>query len=195
MCRKVVAAHVKRFGDPAGIADPRKEDRGELGECVRSGGEVEVPDEFVDRDSRVHHHFALSTLPIHIRIAMAFAASGFGHLFFVLVESAISSASRRPAVHHGPLSRVLLLGFCFDAAAHQFFVASVVVIFTCHQEVHCARCRSLRSRTANVETPWSAEQQDHGNLPLHHEGNVDDLEELQLRNFNSFLQSEPSKPP
>ena len=51
--------------------------------------------------------------------------------------------------------------------------------------------RSPRSRTANVESPWSSEQQDHGNLPLHHDGNVDDLEELQLRNFRSFLQCEP----
>ena len=30
-------------------------------------------------------------------------------------------------------------------------------------------------RTATGESPWSAEQQDHGNEPLHHDGDVDDL--------------------
>ena len=30
-------------------------------------------------------------------------------------------------------------------------------------------------------------RKNHGNQPLHHEGNVDDLDELQLRNFRSFL--------
>ena len=32
---------------------------------------------------------------------------------------------------------------------------------------------------------------DHGNRPVHHEGKVDDPDELQLRRLHSFLQSEP----
>ena len=37
----------------------------------------------------------------------------------------------------------------------------------------------------------SVVRQDRGNLSPRREGNVDDLKELQLRNFRSFLQSEP----
>ena len=34
--------------------------------------------------------------------------------------------------------------------------------------------RSPRTRNATVETPWSAEQQDHENRPVHHDKKIDD---------------------
>ena len=38
----------------------------------------------------------------------------------------------------------------------------------------CTKRASITMRTATGESPWSAEQ-DHGNEPLHHDGDVDDL--------------------
>ena len=48
--------------------------------------------------------------------------------------------------------------------------------------LHTSTCGTARPgghrspmRTATGESPWSAEQQDRGNEPLHHDGDVDDL--------------------
>ena len=39
----------------------------------------------------------------------------------------------------------------------------------------CTKRTAITMRTATGESPWSAEQEDHGNEPLHHDGDVDDL--------------------